>query len=118
MTVRRLKEMLANLPDDARIYADDGTDGSFEGNSEFVEMCYCSWFPKKVIFQTRDNFDYVEELEAKLEHYSEENWDEIDKIRDLAEHGYVAEDFDYDDDRHEWAERASVDYVWFDRFIS
>lgn len=112
MTVRRLKEMLANLPDDARIYADDGTNGSFEGNSEFVEMCYSSQFPKVVIFQTKDDFDYVEELEAKLTHYLEEDWEECDAITDLSEHGYVPEDFKYDDAQYEWALVRASEFAW------
>jgi hypothetical protein len=117
MTVKMLKEMLADLPDDARIYADDGTNGSFEGNSEFVEMCYSPQFPKIVIFQTRYDFDYVEELAAKLEHYSEECWDEKDVVNNLSEHGYVAEDFDDDDDIREWAYAAADTYGW-DTYIS
>lgn len=108
MTVRMLKEMLENVPDDARIYADDGDGGMFEGNSEFVELCYCEQFPHMIVLQTKRDFDYVDELEAKLEYYSEENWNKTDMVMELFEHGYVAEDFDYDDDRFEWASKAGL----------
>ena len=105
MTVRMLKEMLKDVPDDARIYADDGY-RMFEGNSEFVELCHCIQFPHMIVLQTKHDFDYVDELEAKLEHYSEENWNEMDMVKNLSEHGYNAEDFEYDNDRFEWASKA------------
>lgn len=107
MTVRMLKKMLENVPDDARIYADDGA-GMFEGNSEFVELCHCKQFPHMIVLQTKHDFDYVYEIEAKLEHYSEENWSETDMVMELSEHGYNAEDFKYDDDRFEWASKAGL----------
>ena len=36
MTIKRLKEIIENLPDDMRIYADDGARGMFTNNNEFV----------------------------------------------------------------------------------
>ena len=107
MTVRMLKKMLEDVPDDARIYADDGC-GMFEGNSEFVELCDCEQFPHMIVLQTKHDIDCVDALEATLEYYSKENWNKMDMVKDLSEHGYVAEDFEYDDDRFEWASKAGL----------
>lgn len=113
MTVRRLKEMIADLPDDARIFADDGS-RLFEGNSEFVSLCHCKQYPNRIVLQTKNDFDVQTELEARLEHYAEEEWDEYDAFLDLAEDGYTLDDFTYDPDRYEWAMEFSETHSWYD----
>ena len=64
MTIRKLKEMIADLPDDMRVYADDGTD-FFKGNSEFLCISASEEF-SMAVFQTRNDFEPVEETEAML----------------------------------------------------
>ena len=70
MTIKRLKELIANMPDDARIYLDDGYE-FFKGNSEVVVVARgVTENAKKVVLQTKNDFDVSEELEARFDYYS------------------------------------------------
>ena len=90
MTIRRLKEVIADMPDDLRVCLDDGD------LSEIV--CAISFVPPtqydgKCILQTKNDFDVVEELNARLEWASENDIDEETFYWDFVEDGYVPEDF-------------------------
>ena len=111
MTIRMLKEIIADLPDDARIYLDDGKGGTYENNSEIVDTLYCEYFPKKLILQTRDDFEYWNEIEATLDYYREEGYDELDAFLELGERGYTLEDF-RETDRYEWAKEFTKTHAW------
>ena len=91
MTIRKLKEMIANLPNDMRIYADDS---SFLGDdcSEFYTI-FVSPRTQKAIFQTAKDFDTIEETKAILDYYFENDLDEQDAWMELSEYGYKPEDF-------------------------
>lgn len=103
MTIGKLKNMIANLPNDARIYLDDGY-SFFEGNSEVVIVCHgAGQYENKVVLQTKNDFDVANELEERLKYYSDNDWDELDAMMDMLEDGYTIEDFKYDDDRYMWA---------------
>ena len=53
MTIKRLKEIIENLPDDMRIYADDGDFGMFSNNSEFVLLVP---YQNMAVLQTKNDF--------------------------------------------------------------
>ena len=91
MTIRKLKEMIADLPDDMRVYADDGTD-FFKGNSEFLCIVASEEFPMAVL-QTRNDFEPVEETEAMLQCFSDGEWNEVDAWLEFYNRGYKPEDF-------------------------
>ena len=111
MTIRKLKELIANIPDDARIYLDDGQRDLFDGISEIVEVThFCEPYNNVVFLRVRDDFDVIEELEEKCEYYSENDIDEEDAIIDLDEHGYTPDDFSYDPVRYEWAKENFENY--------
>lgn len=102
MTIRRLRELIADLPDDARIYLDDGT-SMFEGNSEVILVgAYAPPYDKMVLLQTRNDVDVSQELEARANWYSE-HWDEVGEVDywlELSEDGFTPDDFDEDEREH------------------
>lgn len=59
-----------------------------------------------VICQTKNDFDVPNELEAQIEHFKEENWDEADALSQLLEYGFTIEDFKYDESRYNWAKKS------------
>lgn len=81
MTVGYLKEQLANYPDDARIYIDGQPMDHFdEEAAEIIDMICWVKKPKRIIFQTRDDFDVDEEIREKSKYLREKgfnNWREI-----------------------------------------
>lgn len=91
MTIKKLKEMIANFPDDMRVYADNGS-SLFEENSEFVCICYDNESGKAVL-QIKDDLDVYEELTEALEYFSDNDWDECNAWTELSERGYNPEDF-------------------------
>ena len=105
MTIRKLKEMIADLPDDMRVYADDGTD-FFKGNSEFLCIAASKEF-SMAVFQTRNDFEPIEETEAMLQYFSEhDEWNEVDAWLEFYERGYKPEDFADSD----WARENMENY--------
>ena len=111
MTIRELKKIIKDYPDDARIYLDDG-EGLFEGNSEVV----CVFrgvvvYPKKVILQIKDNIDVGAEIEGTLDYYREEGYDELDAFLELGERGYTLEDF-RETDHYEMAKEFTKTHAW------
>ena len=110
MTIKRLKELIEYMPDDARIYLDDG-DRMFEGNSEVIFAVQGALqYRDKVILQTKNDFDVEEELEARLDYYSSNDWDELDAVMDLLDDGFVIDDFKYNDDRYLWIKEFAEDH--------
>lgn len=98
MTIRKLKEIIKNLPDDMRVYADNGSKGMFTDNTEFVCAPY---YKDMLVLQTSEDFDVAEELRARCEYASENEIDEQDFWDDIDECGYKPEDFP--SDMLEWA---------------
>ena len=108
MTIKYLKELIKNLPDDMRVCADDGDHGMFEGNSEFLTLVYT---PKrdKCVLQTKNDFDLENELEAMLEFASENDIDEQDFWTTFSETGYKYTDFE-DEEEQNWAKEQLENY--------
>jgi len=50
------------------------------------------------------------ELEAQIEHFKEENWDEADALSQLLEYGFTIEDFKYDESRYNWAKTVGKEH--------
>ena len=92
MTIKKLKEMIANLPDDMRVYADDAILLGHEP-SEFCCIFISSREPRKALLQTTKDFDTVEETEAFLTYAMENDWNEQDAWMELSERGFKPEDF-------------------------
>ena len=91
MTIKKLKEIIANLPDDMRVYADDGI-RSWKENSEFV--CISAGTDDKMaVLHTANDIDVVEETEAMLAYFLENDIEEQDAWIEIAERGYKPEDF-------------------------
>ena len=105
MTIGKLKEIIRDLPDHARIYADDGT-SFFEGNSEFVCLIYNLGTTPKCVLQRKQDIDTGEELEAMGVAMSEEGYSEQDYCIEAEELGFVPADFK----NPEWAYNAYENY--------
>lgn len=91
MTIKKLKEMIADLPDNMRIYADDGI-GFFKGNSEFLCIAACDEVGMAV-FQTANEIETEEETTAILNWFEGSDWEEQDAWIEMHELGYKPEDF-------------------------
>ena len=91
MTIKKLKEMIADLPDNMRVYADDGV-RSFKENSEFVCIA-SSTTDNMAVFQTAKDIDVIEETNAMLKYFFENDWDEVDAWIEFRNRGYKPEDF-------------------------
>ena len=104
MTIKKLKELIENLRDDMRVYADDGIRSRKE-NSEFICIS-----PSKddnmAVFHTANDIDVVEETEAMLKYFFENNIEEQDAWIEIAERGYKPEDFADPD----WAREQMENY--------
>ena len=111
MTVKKLKELLENVDDDARIYLDDGY-RMFMGNSEVVILAHAKQFPKKIVLQTKADIDVPDELEARQQFYAEKGYDEYDFLLDCGEDGFVLDDFKYDARTYEWVKNISETHEW------
>lgn len=108
MTIRMLKEMIKDLPDDERLYLDNGSD-VFEGD-EVVDIC-CIASPQgehRVLARTRNDFDTSVVIDGMLEYASEieNNVDERDFWSDVDELGYKPEDFE----NEQWAREQLENY--------
>ena len=104
MTIKKLKEMIADLPDNMRIYSDDGTD-FFKGNSEFVCIAVNDE-DNMAVLQTVNDIDVIEETKAALEYFSKNDWNELDAMIEMVEMGYQPEDFP----NPEWAREFMEDH--------
>ena len=109
MTIKKLKELIKNLPDNMRVYADDGSKGMFSDNSEFLILAYTENKNDMCVLQTRNDFNTNEELEAMCNYFAEENYEEQDFWIDFYETGYHWWDFD-DEERREWAKEQLENY--------
>lgn len=114
MTIRKLKELIENLPDDMRIYADDGSNGMFSDNNEFLTFVTSGVDENMCVLQTREDFDTSDELEAWCEYANENNMDEQDFWIEFSERGYVPADFSphgmVDEEREAWADKNLRNY--------
>ena len=86
MTVGYLKEQLENYPDDARIILDCGPisqvfeDKSVLKDAEIIDMYSVKDHDEVIFMQTRDDFDYMNELVTKKAHLMSagfDNWKAI-----------------------------------------
>ena len=112
MTIKKLKQIIEDMPDDARIYLDDGT-SFFDNNSEVLCFVKGSGINnKKIILQTRNDLDIEEELTARINFYEDEEWDEYDMFLDLGEDGFTLDDFAYEPKLYEWAKEYTKTHSW------
>ena len=94
MTIKKLKEMIADLPDDMRIFADDSSYDMFgEDASEFVCLVTSKSEPKMCVLQNKKDIDIKEETASMTEIAAEFDWDEQDYWNEVYERGYKPEDF-------------------------
>lgn len=114
MTVRHLKEILKNFNDNDRLVIDNG---EYEANSANevifaykIRVADELTYRPIVICQTKNDFDVSCELEAQIERFKEENWDEADALMELLEYGFVLDDFKYDPDRYNWAKMIGEEH--------
>jgi hypothetical protein len=118
MTVKNLITILSKYPDNDRIILDIGDTISANADNEVLyafkhKRAGDEGYAPVVVLQTRADIDVSAEIEATLEHYQEEGWDEVDALLDLAEIGYQLDDFAYDKERYEWAKSiAETHGIW------
>ena len=114
MTIRKLKELIKDLPDNMRICADDGSMGMFSDNNEYLTLVTEKGNAEMCILQTRKDFETAEELDAWCKFASENNMDEQDFWIEFSERGYVPADFSpygmVDEEREEWADKNLRNY--------
>ena len=108
MTIKLLKETIKDLPDDMRICADDGSNGFFSDNSEFLSLCTLIGNEKMCVLQTRHDFDTVNELNAWLESASKNNENEPDFWMEVSERGFIPADFGPENE--DWAREQMENY--------
>ncbi len=106
MTIKMLKEMIKDLPDDERLYLDNGFD-VFDGD-EVLDLC-CLESPQgehRVLARTRDDFDTSVVIDGMLECASETNMNEQDFWIYVDALGYKPEDFE----NEQWAREQLKNY--------
>lgn len=62
---------------------------------------------KTIRLEGKSQMDLQAELEARIEFYIADNWDEVDAVRDMLEAGYRIEDFKYNTARYEWSKKIA-----------
>lgn len=96
MTIRKLKELIADLPGNMRVYADNGSVGMFSDNSEFVTVLTAYGVNDMCVLQTKRDFDVNEEVTSMRDHFVKKDTDDIHK-QDFwylfHELGYSYDDF-------------------------
>lgn len=99
MTVGYLKEQLENYPDDARIMLDCGplnevfkNIDNIQRRIEIIDMYSCKDHEGIIFIQTRDDFDYMNELVAKKAHLMSAGFDNWKVI--LLNQGFTEEEID------------------------
>lgn len=105
MTIRKLKELITNLPGDMRVYADDGSVGMFSDNSEFVTVVLTAHGANGMcVLQTKRDFDVNEEVTSMRDHLVKKDTDDIykeDFWHLFSELGYSYDDFKNPADRED-----------------
>lgn len=115
MTVGRLKKLLQNFNDTDRLVIDNGERKATSANEIIfaykIKMGKESTPRPIVIFQTKNDFDVPNEIEAQIEHfktsYHDENFSDADILAELFELGFVLDDFKYDQNRYNWAKKVA-----------
>lgn len=92
MTIRMLKEKIAYLPDEMRIFADDAKHLG-DDCSEFCSLFISRREPRKAILQTTYDFDAQKRTTDLLKYFSENDYEEQDAWIELSEMGFRPEDF-------------------------
>ena len=94
MTIKMLRELIANMPDDARIFADDSSYSTFgDDASEFVCVINTLQKPGMVVLQSKKDIDVLEELNSMAEVAIDDGWSDDDFYREALERGFTYEDF-------------------------
>lgn len=100
MTIRYLKELIKDLPDDMRIHADNGI-SFFDGEEFLCGFVVCKNISderfvsdKRFILQTRKDLNVKEELEGLCDYAVENNIDDYDFWNEVSERGFKPSDFD------------------------
>ena len=94
MTIKRLKKIIENLPDDMRIYADDGARGMFTNNSEFVlAVVLAVPHGNMCVLQTKNDFDVNNEITAFYSTAKNNGIDANAFWKSFYELGYDYDDF-------------------------
>ena len=113
MTIKKLKELIQDIPDDARVYLDRKPLELIDSEDEVIDVThFADPYGKIVLLRTRDDLDVSAELEGFLTFCSEEDIDQYDAFLELGECGYVLKDFAYDPERYEWAKEFSETHSW------
>lgn len=90
MTIKRLKKIIENLPDDMRIYADDGKFGTFSNNSEFVLLIP---YQNMAVLQKKSDFDVNNEVTSHYNAAKRNGLDANTFWNEFYELGYDYDDF-------------------------
>ena len=93
MTIRKLKEIIKDLPDDMRIYR-DYTGLSVCDDDEFISLVTYKNNNDVCILQTRDDIDVNSELEARCDRAVEEFESDLDFWMDVVDIGFKPSDFE------------------------
>ena len=93
MTVAKLKELLENMPDHARIYTYGGQNNVFSNDEEILSVVSSPDCRGMVILQERKYIDMSSEIPSRLETYRKENWTEEDALADMLDLGFDLSDF-------------------------
>lgn len=91
MTIKKLKELIADLPDEMRIYADDAHSMFGDDASEFVLLLTSPQFPDRAVFQTKSDIDVEETLNCIAEDTGD------DFVEEAAELGFIKKDMDFNE---------------------
>lgn len=112
MTVRHFKKLLESYNDSDRIILDNGGYEATKANEIiFAHKIKVAGEERPIVIcQTRGDFDVPNELEAQIEHFQEEKWDEADALMELMEYGFTIDDFRYDKDRYEWVKQTAEEH--------
>lgn len=92
MTIKKLKELIADLPDDMRVYADDGRFSMFENPSEFICLVTNNR-DDKCILQSEADIEVEDVLSELAELAFDYGWSDDDFYREALERGFTADDF-------------------------
>ena len=96
MTVKKLKEILANLNDEMEIYISRPSDTkSTQENHEDYGVSYVAYDGERLWFETYGSEDITEELNAIGNEAIDHGWsdnDFFDEVFDKHGHGYTVED--------------------------
>lgn len=101
MTVKNLIKQLLEYPMDYKVVDTD--------DSPIMYMVDIH-DKNAVRLEPKAQMDVANELEARIDYYAENNWDEADALEDIFDDDYTLDDFKYDEVRYEWAKRIAEEH--------